>query len=72
MANVRRRVHTFPVQLATSRPGRGYRFTLGTGKAMVELESFMGTINLHRIQDSAKDKEKGKHKHKDNDKHDDE
>jgi hypothetical protein len=63
---------TFPVQLATSRPGRGYRFTLGTGKAMVELESFMGTINLHRIQDSAKDKEKGKHKHKDNDKHDDE
>jgi len=60
---------TFPVQMQTSRPGRSYHFTLGTGKAMVELESFMGTINLHRTNESGgrdevdnKDKDKDKEK----------
>jgi DUF4097 and DUF4098 domain-containing protein YvlB len=60
---------TFPVQMQTSRPGRSYHFTLGSGKAMVELESFMGTINLHRINESGgRDEVDNKDKNKDKEK----
>ncbi len=38
----------FPMRFTDAQPGRNFRFTLGTGKASVDLESFMGTINLRR------------------------
>jgi DUF4097 and DUF4098 domain-containing protein YvlB len=38
----------FKVQVTTMRPGRRFSFTLGSGAARVELESFDGTIRLER------------------------
>ncbi|MFQ5704839.1 MAG: DUF4097 domain-containing protein [Gemmatimonadales bacterium] len=39
----------FPVTLTeTRRPGRRFRFTLGTGSARVQLESFNGTLQLRK------------------------
>jgi DUF4097 and DUF4098 domain-containing protein YvlB len=39
---------SFKVQVTTVRPGRRFSFTLGSGAARVELESFDGTIRLER------------------------
>lgn len=39
---------TFPVNVAETRKGKRFRFTLGSGSAMVELESFQGTVRLQR------------------------
>ncbi len=69
---------TFPVRVNDGGPGKNFRFTLGSGKALVDLESFMGTINLHRADEHAhehskdrrKDKEKDADKDKDKDKND--
>jgi DUF4097 and DUF4098 domain-containing protein YvlB len=36
----------FRVQLSSARPGRRFSFTLGTGSARVELETFEGEIRL--------------------------
>jgi DUF4097 and DUF4098 domain-containing protein YvlB len=38
----------FKVQVTNVRPGRRFSFTLGSGSARVELESFDGTIRLER------------------------
>ena len=38
----------FPVQLERTRRGRRFNFTLGNGSALVNLESFEGTIHLRR------------------------
>lgn len=38
----------FRVQISEARPGRRFSFTLGTGSAQVELESFDGSIRLQR------------------------
>jgi len=38
----------FSVQVSQIRPGRRFSFTLGTGSAKVELESFEGAIRLER------------------------
>lgn len=39
---------SFPVTLTEIRPGKRFSFTLGTGAARLELESFNGTIQLQR------------------------
>ena len=39
---------SFPVQLSETRRGKRFSFTLGSGKARVELESFQGEIRLRR------------------------
>jgi hypothetical protein len=38
----------FPVTLTETKPGRRFCFTMGTGSAKVELESFQGTIEIFR------------------------
>ena len=38
----------FPVTLTETKPGRRFCFTMGTGSAKVELESFQGTIAIFR------------------------
>jgi DUF4097 and DUF4098 domain-containing protein YvlB len=38
----------FPVTLAGARQGKRFTFTLGSGKATMELESFQGSIRLVR------------------------
>jgi len=42
----------FPVPLKDTRHGKRFSFTLGDGSARVELESFQGSINLHRPSNS--------------------
>lgn len=45
----------FPVQMSEGGPGKSFRFTLGSGKALIELETFTGTINLrHSDEDDLK------------------
>ena len=39
----------FPVQLDRTRRGKRFNFTMGTGSALVNLESFDGTIHLRRV-----------------------
>jgi len=39
---------SFPVTLTEIRPGKRFTFTLGSGSARLELESFNGTIQLRR------------------------
>jgi hypothetical protein len=51
---------TFPVRVNDARAGRSFSFTLGTGKAVVTLETFGGTINLHRSDATAKHEGKDK------------
>ncbi len=41
----------FPVQLDRTHRGKRFNFTLGTGSALVNLESFEGTIRLRRLSD---------------------
>ena len=38
----------FPVRLGSLRPGRSFSFTLGDGRALIDLQSFEGRINLRR------------------------
>ena len=39
----------FPVTLSEkSKKGRQFSFTLGTGKAVIDLETFQGSINVRR------------------------
>jgi DUF4097 and DUF4098 domain-containing protein YvlB len=38
----------FPVTLSGARQGKRFSFTIGTGKATLELESFQGSIRLVR------------------------
>lgn len=49
---------TFPVRVNDGGPGRNFRFTLGSGKALVDLESFMGTINLRRASVGERNKDR--------------
>src|SRR5262245_50178286 len=68
---------TFPVPLKDTRRGKRFNFTLGTGSARLELESFQGSINLRRPGNSegkgsvekyeSKSKEKTKSKGKNSD-----
>jgi len=44
---------SFPLQLSETRRGKRFSFTLGTGKARVELESFQGSIQLRRPGEAA-------------------
>jgi DUF4097 and DUF4098 domain-containing protein YvlB len=44
---------SFPVKASTTRHGRRSRFTLGSGSAELELESFQGSIRLTRSDDPA-------------------
>lgn len=39
---------SFPVTIKQARKGKRFQFALGTGKAQIELESFMGSIRLAR------------------------
>ena len=39
----------FPVQIERTRHGKRFNFTLGSGSALVNLESFDGTIRLERL-----------------------
>ena len=39
---------SFPVQLTEARKGRRFNFTLGSGSAQIDLETFDGTIKLSR------------------------
>ena len=39
---------TFPIPLTETRRGKGFHFTIGSGSARIELESFQGEIKLHR------------------------
>ena len=38
----------FPLRLGAFRPGRSFSFTLGEGRAQVDLQSFDGHINLRQ------------------------
>jgi hypothetical protein len=38
----------FPVRPGVLRPGRSFSFTLGEGRAMMDLQSFEGRINLRQ------------------------
>jgi hypothetical protein len=50
---------TFPVVLSGSgKSGKRFTFRLGGGSALIDLETFMGTINLRRANDAAHAKEK--------------
>jgi hypothetical protein len=57
---------SFPVTVKQARKGKRFQFALGTGKAQVELESFMGSIRLARpdqmsaVLVAGKDKAKAK------------
>jgi DUF4097 and DUF4098 domain-containing protein YvlB len=44
----------FPIQIQDSRKGHRMSFTLGTGKASIDLETFEGTINLRRAEGGGK------------------
>ena len=57
----------FPVKLSEVRKGRRFSFTLGTGSARVELESFDGTIALKRPGELRGSRHEGNHKDKDKD-----
>jgi hypothetical protein len=41
----------FPIRLGRSEKGKRFSFSLGTGKALVDLESFQGAIQLFRPGD---------------------
>jgi DUF4097 and DUF4098 domain-containing protein YvlB len=65
---------TFPVSFTKSRRGRTFEFKLGAGSAQLEIESFQGTVELHRPGEHtkssdddtpAKDKPRQKDKSKD-------
>lgn len=45
----------FPLTFTEKRKGREYRFTLGTGAASLDLESFQGHIRLLRLESWTKD-----------------
>ncbi len=55
---------TFPLMLTGTRRGKRFDFTLGTGSAQIELETFQGTINLGRSSVMAQEKSKEKEKEK--------
>jgi DUF4097 and DUF4098 domain-containing protein YvlB len=40
---------SFPVQLTTARRGKRFGFTVGKGSALIDLETFGGTIKLRRL-----------------------
>jgi hypothetical protein len=46
---------TFPVMLSETRKGKRFSFTLGDGSALIDLETFQGTISLRRAN-GAKEK----------------
>jgi DUF4097 and DUF4098 domain-containing protein YvlB len=46
----------FPVRVNEGGPGKSFTFTLGSGKALLELETFTGTINLRHDGDEQKSK----------------
>jgi hypothetical protein len=48
---------SFPVQIRDSRRGKRFSFTLGSGAANLELESFQGAIRLQRADDARAKKE---------------
>ncbi|HEY2824871.1 MAG TPA: DUF4097 family beta strand repeat-containing protein [Gemmatimonadales bacterium] len=56
----------FPVRLSEVRKGRRFTFTLGTGSARVELESFDGTVSLRR-PGAVRSRHQTNHKDKDKD-----
>jgi hypothetical protein len=63
---------TFPVTLTETRRGKRFSFTLGSGSARIELESFDGTIHLRRPGEAPpgdgeeeEDGERHQEKHKD-------
>jgi DUF4097 and DUF4098 domain-containing protein YvlB len=45
----------FPIPLSQTKHGRTFNFTLGNGSAQIELESFQGSIELHRPGSTASD-----------------
>jgi DUF4097 and DUF4098 domain-containing protein YvlB len=55
----------FPVPLSTTRKGKGFSFTLGSGSAQVTLESFQGTIQLIRPGGRADRERKERHEEED-------
>jgi DUF4097 and DUF4098 domain-containing protein YvlB len=57
----------FPVTLQNGRKGKRFNFTLGTGGAEIELESFQGTVRLVRPGSTAA---RGDRDHDDDDDHD--
>ena len=70
----------FPIQMSEQRRGKRFNFTLGTGGARIELESFQGSIRLRRpgnlggkssveYRYDSKTKQTVKTKDKDKDKH---
>jgi DUF4097 and DUF4098 domain-containing protein YvlB len=62
----------FQIKVASSHKNRRMRFTLGTGSAELELESFQGAIHLQKKGDSVVPAEKTKDKTKSKDKMKDE
>jgi putative adhesin len=55
----------FAVPLSGTRKGKGFSFTLGSGSAQVNLESFQGTIRL--VRPGSMDRERGDRRHRDHD-----
>jgi len=56
----------FPVQL-TGKTKHRFSFTIGSGSARLELESFGGDIKICRPGQLSKDKDRDRHKDKDED-----
>jgi DUF4097 and DUF4098 domain-containing protein YvlB len=64
----------FPLTFSEKKKGREYRFTLGSGAASLELESFQGEVRLLRLESWNKElqrREGGAKKDKDRDKDED-